>query len=485
MAGHQLNWTQLLNGSRRKDKVRVAADGNKAAQSTKIEFRTEFERDYDRILFSTPVRRLADKTQVFPLERNDGVRTRLTHSHEVSNLARSIGTHLVFDKKLAEENGVQVTRNIPALLAAIGLAHDLGNPPFGHQGEAAIQRWMAKNSSRIFDDKSDLTKAMKQDFLRFEGNAQTLRLLTRLQLLNDDFGLNLTYGTLAALLKYPVDSDKVEEKGSASRKKHGFFQSEKSIVEEVWSETGLAEGIRHPLTYVMEACDDIAYSMLDAEDASKKGLVSYFDLVAFLKHGNKKDPDSVISNVLALAEKDHAEYSDQGLSPTELNDISIQKFRVYAITHMVQAVTESFAENLELLLAGSFTSDLIAASRAKLLVKRLKSFAYTNAYKHRTVLEVELTGANTIHGLMDLLWYAIQTRDDASTIGSKRSDPFANYVYSRISENYRRVCEASGNPMPIRYRELQLLTDMVSGMTDSFAMSLYEELRAYDARQRG
>jgi dGTPase len=188
--------------------------------------------------------------------------------------------------------------------------------------------------------------------------------------------------------------------------------------------------------------------------------------------------------VLRKAEEDHEGYSDQSLSPTELDDLSVQKFRVYAITHMVQAVTESFMENLAALLDGSFSSDLVTESRAKFLVKRLKAFAFSNAYKHRSVLEVELTGANTIHGLMDILWYAIQTRTDPANIGSERSDPFANYVYTRISENYRRVCESASNLMPIRYRELQLLTDMISGMTDSFAMSLYAELRTYDARPR-
>jgi dGTPase len=167
--------------------------------------RTEHERDYDRILFSAPVRRLADKTQVFPLDEDDSVHTRLTHSHEVSNLARSIGVNLAFNDRVFPSEVVP-QRNVPAMLAAAGLAHDLGNPPFGHQGETSIQDWFEQNRERVFPERCGLADVMQQDFLRFEGNAQTLRLLTRLQILNDDYGLNVTYGTLAALMKYTVGS---------------------------------------------------------------------------------------------------------------------------------------------------------------------------------------------------------------------------------------------------------------------------------------
>jgi len=273
-----LAWGKLLNSERRKPKKAQAQD---VEECKPIEVRTQIERDYDRILFSTPVRRLADKTQVFPLERNDSVRTRLTHSHEVSNLARSIGVTLAFDDKIIADNELKPERNLPSILASVGLAHDLGNPPFGHQGEHAIQAWFMDNPEVLEDPQ--LTDAMKLDFMRFEGNAQTLRLLTRLQLINDDYGLNLTYSTLAALMKYPASSDRID-KDNVAKKKHGYFQSEKKIVEEIWQKTGLSEGVRHPLTYIMEACDDIAYAVLDAEDAVKKGLVSFSDLMSYLEH---------------------------------------------------------------------------------------------------------------------------------------------------------------------------------------------------------
>lgn len=464
-------WRKRLNPIRRKDKEKPDKQPNQKPG----EERTEIERDYDRILFSTPVRRLADKTQVFPLERNDSVRNRLTHSYEVSNLARSIGTAIAFSGKMKDLDTLNIQRDIPAMLAAIGIAHDIGNPPFGHQGEAAIRSWFEQNPKVL--ECCAFNKAMKNDFLLFEGNAQTLRLLTRLQLLNDDYGLNVTYGTLAALMKYTVPSDQID-KSTVASKKYGYFQSEAKIVEEIWQETGLSQGHRHPLTYIMEACDDIAYSVLDAEDAVKKGLVSFSDLIAFLKHDGKGD--AIITQVCKLACKKHLEYRKETLSPGELNDISMQMFRVYAISAMVRETIQAFLEKKQALLLGTYSSGLLKNTAAEKLLKLLKKFDRMHAYRHRTVLEIELTGYNVIIGLMDYLWSGIHKRKDANDPASDRTSPFAAYIYSRISENYRRVFEKQSE-LPMRYRELQLLTDMISGMTDSYAITLLDELKEHDA----
>jgi dGTPase len=462
------NWQQLLNSSRR----RIAESATKHVNS--INIRTELERDYDRILFSAPLRRLSDKTQVFPLEKNDSVRNRLTHSHEVSNLARSIGINLAFNHQFAESAECS-NRNVPALLAAIGLAHDIGNPPFGHQGEMAIRKWFEDNYDEVFDERCGLSKAMKSDFLRFEGNAQTFRILTRLQLINDDFGLNLTYATLAALLKYPVPSDEIDCQSIVS-KKHGFFQSEKEIVNGVWQQTGLQMGVRHPLTYVMESCDDIAYSVCDTEDTVKKGLVSFTDVIAYLKHEGKDDP--IINIVCQQSENKYFEYRREDLAPAELNDISMQMFRVCAISIMVQEITKVFLEFREEYEKGYSIKDLMSRSRAKVFCDTLKQFNYKHAYQHKTVLKVELTGYNAVADLMDMLWYSITDREDKENPASMRNTPFSKFAYGRISENYRRVFESPKNEMPIRYRELQLLTDMVSGMTDSYLISLCDELKS-------
>jgi dGTPase len=469
MVATPLNWERLMSPWRRRDptdRPRVF-DG----------IRTEHERDNDRILFSAPVRRLADKTQVFPLDEDDSVHTRLTHSHEVSNLARSIGVNLAFNHNVFPGEVVP-QRNVPAVLAAAGLAHDLGNPPFGHQGEASIQEWFEKNEAAVFPAECGLSEAMRQDFLRFEGNAQTLRLLTRLQILNDDYGLNVTCGTLATLMKYAVGSS-IATKGErlAGRRKPGYFQSERGVVEEIWRETGLEEGLRHPLTYVMEASDDIAYCVIDTEDAVKKGLVSYQDVVAFIR--DECGPDTLARRVTEKSEGRYTEYRKQNLSPAELNDLSMQMFRVDAMSEMVPAVTATFVANLDALMRGRFEDDLIAHSSAASLCEALKKFDQRHAYQHESVRRIELLGHTTIHGLMDLLWSAITNRATTAKLGSARKTPFDAYVYSRISENYRRIFEDPTNAMPTRYKEAQLLTDMVSGMTDQFALDLLEKLRRY------
>lgn len=474
-------WEALLCEGRRK---KEAQGGGTTSDST--ETRTEIERDYDRILFSTPVRRLADKTQVFPLERNDSVRTRLTHSHEVSNLARSIGTALAFKHRIAGDNDI-AKRNIPALLAAIGLVHDLGNPPFGHQGEAAIQSWFRDRQATVLKDR--MSHQQRQDFLLFEGNAQAFRLVTRLQLLNDDYGLDLTYATLSAMMKYPCGSVAVQKNGPVACKKHGFFSSEQEIAAKVQQKTGLALEKRHPFSYVMEACDDIAYVVLDIEDAVKKGLASFSDLCAYLDH--HAGGDQLVTKVVNDSREKHRQYREEAplLSPAELNDVSMQRFRVYAIGALVQSVTQTFIrEDLhESFLAGDQKQSLMSLSAGESLRALLAKFAKAHAYNDRAVLELELDGYNVIRGLMDVFWEAIIDVDDATNPKSKRRHPFTRYVYGRISENYRRVYESIAPGKSTRYDECVLLTDMISGMTDSYAVSLYEELapmkRQFDAEK--
>lgn len=476
-------WDQLLNEGRRKKDYSKDKPGRVGKPSPQMEKdpRTEIERDHDRILFATPTRRLADKTQVFPLDANDSVRTRLTHSHEVSNLGRSIGTSLACEYGIA---GCSVSskpqRNLASLLAATGLVHDLGNPPFGHQGEIAIQSWFADNKDSVLLPLASDSQ-MQRDFLDFEGNAQGFRLVTRLQLLNDDFGLDLTYATLAAMMKYPTPSHQTnKEKGApVALKKNGFFKSEEHIAKQVWEKTGLKIGRRHPAAFLMEACDDIAYVVLDAEDAVKKGLASFSDLLSFLTHNG--DGDEIVKWVVDESQAKHDSYrqSEPRLSPSELNDVSMQRFRVYAIGELVKAATRAFIDNEDSFLKGLIQKPLLEISRGEKLRKALKEFSSRHAYTHRSVLKIELQGYNVIRGLMDLFWAAIVDREKKDDPASRRLHPFSRFVYGRISENYRRIFE---NPVPeveewpMRYRECQLLTDMLSGMTDSYAIDLYEEL---------
>ncbi|WP_312748492.1 deoxyguanosinetriphosphate triphosphohydrolase family protein [Atlantibacter hermannii] len=471
-----MHWNDLLNSNRRKPKKE-----NKDSSQDTSKGRQQIERDFDRILFAAPTRRLADKTQVFPLDKNDSVRTRLTHSHEVANLSRGIGMRLAFElqdevfKDVCED--ICLERDVPALLATIGLVHDMGNPPFGHQGEKAMSEWFTKNLSV---NTQDYKEKIYDDFRRFDGNSQTFRLVTKLQILNDNYGLNLTYATLASMIKYPISSDTNSELWS----KHGFFLSEKDVVHDVWEKTGLREGVRHPFTYLMEACDDIAYSVLDAEDIVKKGLASFHDLMDFIQCHQLCKEDVVATRVVDNCKKDHTTYAQQDLSPAELNDMSMQKFRVYAIAELVDAVVIAFKDNIDKFLNDNCQiKDLVSESNGRNLCKVLKKFDSSRGYKHSSVLKLELKGSNYIKGLMDMLWLGIKGR---ATGDSQWDTPFGRYVYGRISENYRRIFEQE-NDLPDHYKEAQLLADAISGMTDSYLIALHDELaklHQYECRQK-
>ncbi|MGB8226262.1 MAG: dNTP triphosphohydrolase [Sedimentisphaerales bacterium] len=453
-----LSWEKLLNQTRRKE-----LHGSKEVLGTGVG-RTEFERDYDRILFATPTRRLANKTQVFPLEENVCVRTRLTHSYEVSNLARSIGVRLAFDH--AEQvfgpnhEKLKVKRNAPSLLAAAGLAHDLGNPPFGHQGEIAIQQWFKENEHE---------ENINFDFLEFDGNAQTIRLLTRLQVLNDQYGLNLTVGTLAALIKYP------SVYGSDSKygfEKYGVFKSEEPIALEVWKNTGLSAGIRHPFAYITEACDDIAYSIIDAEDIVKKGYASFYDLMDFLKFFDGRD--NVIKEVIKASKKENTKFKRDQLrsrvSFRELNDLSMTMFRVIAISVMITEATNVFVNCISNIMNGSITPGfkLIEKSKCAQLCKAVKDFDKRYGFQHKDVLRLELQGNNYIKEMMTMLWQAI-SKDGNS------NNPLDRFILGDISENYRRVYNKTKKSS---YEKRQLLCDTISGMTESYLIKKLDEYKS-------
>lgn len=454
-----LNWNKLLNNTRPAD-----VEGSHVSMDTGAG-RTEIERDYDRVLFATPTRRLADKTQVFPMEENDSIRTRLTHSHEVSNLARSIGVRLAFEhaeKVFGKDHELlQVKRNVPSMLAAVGLAHDLGNPPFGHQGEIAMQQWFAENIAKetFGQEKIDI------DFLEFDGNAQTFRLLTCLQVLNDKHGLNLTFGTLAALIKYPSTYGSSNKHGF---KKHGIFKSEAEKIKTVWSHTGLSSGIRHPLAYVMEACDDIAYSIIDAEDTVKKGYASFYDLMDFIETHSPND--MIIREVIEKSRSKNTEFKNASLSSRELNDISMQMFRVKAISVMVRGATEVFVENIHKIMDGSIAQDfeLIDKSNCAQLCAATKQFDIRHGFQHKDVLKLELMGNNYIKSMMSMLWQSI-SKD------SNKGYPFERFAFGEISENYRRVYDATDKNI---YAKCQLLCDAISGMTESHLIKKHDELKS-------
>lgn len=448
--------------------------------------RSEFQHDYDRLLFSTPVRRLADKTQVWPMEENDSVRTRLTHSHEVANLARSIGVRVYLtNSEEFERSGIgsdAVLNVIQPILLATGLGHDLGNPPFGHQGEAAIGRWFEKRKEWIFtktvqDGGGDLEtqavpEALRSEFTQFDGNPQGLRLLTRLQTHVDGLGLDLTAATLAAGLKYPVCFENVDPKNSL-RKKGGYFSSEKDVVEWVRERTGLKEGQRHPLTWIMEACDDIAYSVLDVDDVLKKQVMSPDDVLVILGHGLHENP--TITKLLSR----FRDVEQRALSPDAQRDIKIQYLRAFFIEALVTHASEQFIQNLHTIFDFNHQMPLMDNSK---LCSALKKIAKQYAFNNPLVLRTETLGAAALDGLMCAFWSAISDRTKLDDIQSRRKSARSSYIFSLISPNYvQQACAPDvqgSNANGMRYRELRLLTDMISGMTDTYAMRLWNDLQA-------
>ncbi|TCR65449.1 dGTP triphosphohydrolase [Bosea sp. BK604] len=443
-------------------------------------WRSRFQQDYDRLLFSTPVRRLSDKTQVWPMDENDGVRTRLTHSHEVANLARSIGSRVA-----AISPGIfgdaDLHEVIQPILSAIGLAHDLGNPPFGHQGETAMSNWFRKRDPWIFANAREngsglpisVPVALRNEFLSFDGNPQSLRLITKLQTSVSNVGLNLTAATLAASLKYPVSASG-RDKSRPIRKKVGYFHSEIEIVNWVRGATGLAEGQRHPLTWIMEACDDIAYSVLDVDDVMKKGIVSPDDVHAILKSDPKLGGISAIGRIQMSFDKVNA-----SARRTEVvRDIKIGYLRAILIEALIKEASSAYVANCEAINALSHEQPLMDHS---VLCKALKRIANQYAFSNSSVLRMEAFGAAAIDELMTFFWGAISDREDPDDMMSAPISARGKYGRSLISPNYVEDAVLAAKPLGeeggLRYRELRLLTDMVSGMTDTFAIKLWEKIQ--------
>lgn len=456
----------------------IWSDARAGGSASPAGHRSTQQQDYDRLLFSTPVRRLADKTQVFPLDKNDGVRTRLTHSHEVSNLARSIGSRLAHEG-FDFGNPDTADRIVLPTLATIGLAHDLGNPPFGHRGEAAICDWFRQRESWIFThvdetQKKELAEAvpanLHAEFTQFDGNPQTLRLLTQLQTSPASVGLDLCATTIAASLKYSVSVSKRSDQ-SACSKKFGFFESERPVITWVHEATGLQEGQRHPLTWIMEACDDIAYSVLDVEDSIKKFIISPDDILNILsRHCNGE---------LVYKLKDRFDKADATDRPAPIiRDMKAGYFRASAIDVLIEHASNEFKLSKVSIYDYSRKKGLMDNSP---LCDCLKDIAIKYAFGNSEVLKAEAEGALALRNLMTWFWSAITNRSK-DAIDSKRSEANDRYAFSLISHNYvdaaKNNCSKNSNhALPTRYRELRLLTDMMSGMTDTFCIDLYKKLK--------
>ncbi|PRQ05073.1 Deoxyguanosinetriphosphate triphosphohydrolase [Enhygromyxa salina] len=419
----RMTWDRLLSSARLRH----------GAVTPSSEPRNEFERDYDRILFSEPFRRLMDKTQVFPMPENDHVHNRLIHSLEVASVGRSMG-RLVGREMQPDRSGV-----LGDVVASACLMHDLGNPPFGHAGEDAIASWFAQDAHAEL--LADLSPAERRDLIEFEGNAQSFRTVARLSMYGEDGGMRLTHAVLAAAAKYPCSST------STAHKKFNFFVNDAPLFAELAEGVGLlprgrdefgAEAwARHPLAYLVEAADDVCYHVMDFEDGTILGLI---------------DEGTARAQLAALVGKPELGGSRR----------SISSLRAIAINVVVKQVAEAFCTHEQALLAGEAIGPLIAGIPAAPALDAIRELSVARCYRAEQVLRVELAGYEVLGGLLDFLVPAVLAAPEAR---SKRQHKLLGLL--GLEDEVER------SP----YQRLLQVTDFLVALTDRSAVRLFRELR--------
>ena len=471
--GTIMNWKNILC----EDRIRQFSKSTSSR-----DLRTEFEKDYHRIISSAAFRRLQDKTQVFPLDKNDYVRTRLTHSLEVSSFARSLGQSVgqsIINNKLSKDFSYEQRESISDILECAGLIHDIGNPPFGHFGESAIQDWCKNNFVKLtFKEKKIdeiLSDEQKNDFYHFEGNAQALRVVSKLHFLVDENGMNLTKALLSTIIKYPVNSTGIDKySGNIRTKKMGYFDADKDIFENVDASVG-SNGNRNPLTYLLEAADDIAYLTADIEDSLKKGMISLDTLILEInkrisKSQNKEAADFA-GQCLEKLNKKYEKATDKNLSEPDV--YAIENWMVIVQGQVLQLVTDCFVDNYESIMAGTFAKSLIEESKAGLLMNILGDIAFKYTFTSKPIYKLEIAADTILNFLLDKFMKAIlyyDTDEKLSVVDKK--------IISMISRDYMHIYHyySEGKSESDRlYLRLLLVTDYICGMTDSFAKNLYQE----------
>ncbi len=425
--------------------------------------RSQFQMDYDRLVFSSAFRRLQDKTQVVPLPQSDYVRTRLTHSLEVSCIARTLGTLIGKTICEREKSLVQIApTDFGAICSAAALAHDLGNPPFGHSGEDAIRHWFKESpAAQAFRKAQTLSGGQMADIENYEGNAQGFRIVTRLQMPDNPGGMQLTYATLGAFTKYPRVSLLPAQFAPGKRrslKKFGVFCSEKEYFEQVAEGLGLKQMTpgqclyqRHPLAFVTEAADDISYRVIDFEDGYRMGLIG---------------EESIRTLFGQIA---GSEALDKAVTRTRQPRAVIEYLRARAINQLVDEVVAAFSRYEDNILDGSYDRSLIEDIPSTQTLSEIEKISVEKIYRSQSNLETELAGYEVIRGLLDCFVAAVEDVADPSQKPSPRSRKLLQLIPEQFTGNHR-------TPSPDPYTRLMLILDYVSGMTDSYAVSLYKKL---------
>lgn len=435
-----MNWNQLLSTKR---------FGLENYHDPAKKDRTEFQRDYDRLIFSPTFRRLQNKTQVFPLPTNIFVHNRLTHSLEVSCVGRSLGERI--GKALAEkygDGGATFLSELGTVVSAGCLAHDLGNPPFGHSGEKAISSFFSEGAGLCLKEQYGLTEGEWNDIVNFEGNANGLRLLTHQFGGHRPGGFVLTYSTLASIVKYPYESTYI---GKLRKPKFGFFQSEKDSYRRIAQELGIIElepgrYARHPLVFLVEAADDICYEIMDIEDAHKLRILSTSETIDLL---------------LGFFDDERKARRRKHMADIEDVNEQIAYLRSSAVGELVGQCASVFLSHEEEILAGTFSGSLLkhVDERVATAYKVCEKVSAERIYRSQAVVDIEIAGYNIIYTLIERLVQAVFNPEKA----------YSKQLLNRIPKQYE-----TGADSP--YLKILAILDYVSSMTDIYALDLYQKI---------
>lgn len=447
MGIYKEKWAKLLTNKRL---------GEEYPKKTGEDIRSDFQKDYDRIIFSNSFRRLGKKTQVHPLAKNDNVHSRLTHSLEVSSVGRSLGLkagNLLRKKGDLPENYNE--SDIATIVQVSSLAHDIGNPPFGHAGEFAIRHWFQSKEGKKYLE--PLSEEQKNDFILFEGNAQGFRIVTQLEERYMNGGMRLTYASLATLVKYPWCSKHYNAK---QKEKFNIFYSEKKIFEKIFNELLLSntdkdEYKRHPLSYLMEAADDICYMVLDIEDAVELSIIPYDKAKNILCEIIELNPNTNNKKV--------NNYNCEKLDENLIKGKAIGKLRAKAINSLIELVFEEFENKYHSILNGEYDNSLIDGIKKKNSInnifEKIKKINQENIFAERRKVEIEIGAYEIISILLENLAEAVYLLEKVKL----KNLPF----------KYKRILELMGEEKPkdedTYYQKLLKVTDYISGMTDNYA----------------
>lgn len=440
-----MEWQKLLSAKRWGYEQYEAKDNDEA--------RSQFQIDYDRLIFSSPFRRLQNKTQVFPLPGSVFVHNRLTHSLEVASVGRSLGRIFYNQSKKENPNLDQenpLMSEAGNIVAAAALAHDLGNPPFGHSGEAAISRYFTNGEGKRYLDQ--LSPEQQKDFSHFEGNANAIRILTYPFEGKGNGAYALTYSTLAAIGKYPCESIIGHKKKLLHRKKYGFFQSEKNIFKRIADELGMLSDsqnplgyYRHPLTFLVEAADDICYNIIDLEDAHRLHILSFEQVKTLLMPlCNSSSIESRLTNDL------------------EDDDAKVALLRAKAISNLINECSIIFFQNQELILQGKFNQSLTDVLSSPYLEawKEIAKVSVEKIYNYKSVIQKEVSGYKVMAGLLEEFVPALVHND--------------THYYKKLVKLIPRQYHTKSDDL---YTRIQSVLDFASGMTDLYAVDLYSKIK--------